>query len=308
MADRTTAIAIFDDRTRAQRAIDQLKRAGFTDKEIGVTARDSDGAGRDAADGHKETHAKEGAIAGVATGAGVGTLWGLGILAGVLPAIGPAIAGGTLAAILSSAAAGAATAGLAGTLIGLGIPEDEANYYDQEFRAGRILVTVDARGRLQEAQSILAQNGGYDMRTAPQRTTAGAGMRAGDGPGQDRRTIEAREEELRVRTRPVQTGEAEVRKEVHTERRSVDVPVKKEELVVERHAVGRHAASGPVGSNERVRVPLSEEQVEVEKRPVVREEVTVGKRATQEDERIDTTLRKEDIKVDKRGRDRPSPR
>ena len=63
MADRTTAIAIFDDRTRAQRAIDQLKRAGFTDKVIGVTARDSDGAGRDAADGHKETHAKEGAIA-----------------------------------------------------------------------------------------------------------------------------------------------------------------------------------------------------------------------------------------------------
>ena len=56
----------------------------------------------------KSTHAKEGAIAGVAAGAGVGALWGLGILAGVLPGIGTAIAGGTLAAILSSAAAGAA--------------------------------------------------------------------------------------------------------------------------------------------------------------------------------------------------------
>ena len=38
--DRTTAIAIFDDRAQAQRAIEQLKRAGFTEKEIGVTARD----------------------------------------------------------------------------------------------------------------------------------------------------------------------------------------------------------------------------------------------------------------------------
>ena len=56
----------------------------------------------------------------------MGALWGLGILAGIVPAIGPAIAGGTLAAILSSAAAGAATAGVAGALIGLGIPEDEA--------------------------------------------------------------------------------------------------------------------------------------------------------------------------------------
>ena len=314
MADRTTAIAIFDDRTQAQRAIEQLKRAGFSDKEIGVTARDDgDTAGR-AGDGRKETHAKEGAITGLTAGAGVGALWGLGILAGVLPAIGPAIAGGTLAAILSSAAAGAATAGLAGTLIGLGIPEEEAKYYEEELRAGRAVVTVDAGGRLQEAQSILAQNGGYDMRSASDRArasaSAGLAMQSeGGAGGQDRQTIEAREEELRIRKRPVQTGEAEVYKEVHTERRTVDVPVKKEELVIERHSVGRQPASGPVGANERVRVPLSEEQIEVEKRPVVTEKVTVGKRTTEEDEQVDATLRKENIKVDKRGRDpRTSPR
>jgi hypothetical protein len=37
MSDRTTVIAVFDDRTQAQRAIADLKRAGFTEKEIGVT-------------------------------------------------------------------------------------------------------------------------------------------------------------------------------------------------------------------------------------------------------------------------------
>jgi hypothetical protein len=166
--DRTTAIAIFDDRVQAQQAIARLKAVGFTEREIGVTARDTDASDLGATDG-KKTHAKEGAIAGVAAGAGVGALWGLGILAGVLPGIGTAIAGGTLAAILSSAAAGAATAGLAGTLIGLGIPEEEAKYYDREFQAGRIVVTVDAGSRLQEAQSILAQNSGYDMLSAPGR-------------------------------------------------------------------------------------------------------------------------------------------
>ena len=308
MANRKTAIAIFDDRTRAQRAIEELKRAGFTENEIGITARDTSGA--DASDGHKETHAKEGAIAGVTAGAGVGALWGLGILAGVLPAIGPAIAGGTLAAILSSAAAGAATAGIAGTLIGLGIPEEEARYYDEEFRAGRILVTVGARGRLDEAQSILARNGGYDQRSAPQRTARSEpGMRAGDGARpQNRRTLEAREEELRVSKRPVQTGEAEIRKEVRTERQTVDVPVRKEELVVERHAAGRQPASGPVGDGGRVRVPLSEEQVEVEKTPVVRERISVGKRTTEEEEHIGATVKKEDFKVDKRGRTTPTPR
>ena len=172
--DRTTAIAIFDGRTQAQRAIEQLKLAGFTEKEIGVTARDTTGADVAVADGGKKTHAKEGAIAGVAAGAGVGALWGLGILAGVLPGIGTAIAGGTLAAILSSAAAGAATAGVAGSLIGLGIPEEEAKYYDREFQAGRVVVTVDAGVRFQEAQSILVDNSGYDMLTAPERAQRGA--------------------------------------------------------------------------------------------------------------------------------------
>jgi uncharacterized protein (TIGR02271 family) len=307
MPDRTTAIAIFDDRTQAQGAIDQLKRAGFTDKEIGVTAREMSFDG-DAGDKRKgDTHAAEGAIAGVSAGAGVGALWGLGILAGVLPAIGPAIAGGTLAAILSSAAAGAATAGLAGALIGAGIPEEEAKYYDQEFRAGRTVVTVHAGSRLNEAQAILMQAGGYDMRSGRERTTT-AGTRTGTSDRlEGQRTLEAREEDLRIRKRPVQSGEAEVYKEVRTEQRTVDVPVKKEELVIERHSVGRQPAGGPVGENERVRVPLTEEQVEVEKKPVVTERVAVGKRAVEEDERVDATLRKENIKVDKRGRSDTRP-
>lgn len=316
MSDRTTVIAIFDDRTRAQSAIEQLKRAGFTEGEIGVTVRDGDSEGGQALrdGGGKETHAKEGAITGVAAGAGVGALWGLGILAGVLPAIGPAIAGGTLAAILSSAAAGAATAGLAGTLIGLGIPEDEAKYYEDEFRAGRTVVTVQAMGRQAEAQSILQQAGGRTMgagsgdATAATRATAAAGARGRTVAESGTRTIEAREEEVRVRKRPVQTGEAEIYKEVRTENRSIDVPVKKEELVIERHAVGRHPASGPVGEQERVRIPLSEEQVDVEKRTVATEQVKVGKRLTEDEEHIDATVRKEDIKVDKRGRkDSPRP-
>jgi uncharacterized protein (TIGR02271 family) len=325
MSDRTTVIAVFDDRAQAQRAIGDLKSAGFTEKEIGVTTRDPEsGDGKLARAADKgETHAKEGAVAGVAAGAGVGALWGLGILAGVLPAIGPAIAGGTLAAILSSAAAGAATAGVAGALIGLGIPEEEANYYDQEFRAGRTVVTVQAKSRSTEARSILQQAGGRSMDDAG--SSAGAAMASAardtspepmarvrrpartEGAASGTRTIQAREEEVRVRKRPVETGEAEVYKEVRTENRSLDVPVKKEELVIERHSLGRQEARGSVGDNERIRIPLSEEQIDVEKRTVATEEVTVGKRTREDEEHVDTTIAKEEIKVDKRGRSGPRP-
>ena len=76
---------------------------------------------------------------------------------------------------------------------------------------------------------------------------------------------------------------------------------------LERHAVGRHPASGPIGESDRVRIPLSEEQVDVEKRTVATEEVTVGKRVREDEEHVDATIRKEDIKVDKRGRSDTRP-
>jgi uncharacterized protein (TIGR02271 family) len=302
--DTGTAVAVFNDRSDAQRAIAELRQAGFSEDQIGVTARDAGDQQALKADDDGHSHgnrAAKGAATGLAAGAGVGALWGLGILAGVIPAIGPAIAGGTLGILLSSAGAGAATAGLAGALIGLGIPEDEAHHYEEEFRAGRIVVTVAAKDRYAQAMSILRSASGDDIEQSRSRRASSAARDNERASGT--RTLQAREEEVHVRKTPVQTGEVEVRKETRTERRTIDVPVQKDELVIERHAVKRHPADGPMDDRaETVRVPLSEERVQVEKRPVVTEEVTVGKRRAESNEEIDTTVRKEEIKVDKRGR------
>ena len=45
------------------------------------------------------------------------------------------------------------------------MPEDEARYYDEEFRRGGIVVTVQARGRYDEARRILHEYGGRDAST-----------------------------------------------------------------------------------------------------------------------------------------------
>ena len=83
--------------------------------------------------------------------------------------------------------------------------------------------------------------------------------------------IEVREEELQAHKQLVEAGEVRVRKEVVTEHRTLEVPVQREEVVIERYApTGEHV--------EEIRIPVSEEQVTVEKRPDVKEEVTVGKR------------------------------
>lgn len=142
---------------------------GFTEEHIGVASRHED-TGHQATPESDESHAGTGAASGAAAGLGVGALWGIGIVAGALPAIGPVIAGGALAAILASAATGGAVAGLAGALIGLGIPKEDAEYYESELKEGRTIVTVDAGTRYGEAMGILENHGAY------QAAHAGAGQ------------------------------------------------------------------------------------------------------------------------------------
>ena len=53
----------------------------------------------------------------------------------------------------------------------LGVPEEEADYYQNELDAGRVIVTVQADGRQQDARVILESNGAYDIHMRPETTT-----------------------------------------------------------------------------------------------------------------------------------------
>jgi len=114
------------------------------------------------------------------------------------------------------------------------------------------------------------------------------------------RRIQLRGEILRTYKERVQRGEVRLRKEVVTENQTVNVPVSREELVIERTS-GTGPASGEIGRGEEIRVPLSEERVRTEKQPVVNEEVRVGKRRVQSNEQVSDQLRHEELRVDKEG-------
>jgi len=163
MTETSTVVGVFSDRDQADRAIDSLLDSGFSRDQIGVITKDraSKTSSVDVDDSTSDTaeNAGTGAAVGAAAGAGIGGLVGLGVLSGVIPVIGPAIAAGTLGVILSNAAGGAAVAGLVGALTGWGVPEEHANHYVNEFQAGRIIVTVMAGSRGDEARSILRSYG-----------------------------------------------------------------------------------------------------------------------------------------------------
>jgi uncharacterized protein (TIGR02271 family) len=313
----TTVVGVFDDRRHAQEAVRELKSAGFREEQIGVVSRDDRGNAMDTTAEHG-SKAAEGAAIGAATGAGVGALWAVGIAAGLLPAIGPVIAGGLLASLLASAAGGAAVAGIAGALIGLGVPEEEAEYYEGEFKSGRTIVTVKAENRIDEAQRIVHAHGGHDMHSRTSPTSMGntkpatvpmasaqacsTGASSMGAQGNIGKKVELKEEQIHPTKTTREAGEVRVRKDVITEHKSVEVPVTREEVVIERHPVaGGSATTSGIRPGEEIRIPVKEEEVHLEKRAVVKEEVNVGKRKFQDTQKVEADVRREELRVDQKG-------
>lgn len=183
--------------------------------------------------------------------------------------------------------------------------------------------SVEADGQIspQEEQELFRyyQNGGGTTdRTAPAPTadTAGRDERrddsraqagraaAGDGVEDDSQMV-AHEERLRVDTHQQEAGRVRLRKRVRTEAQNIEVPVRREELVVEREAIdpdsadARSTGSIDESANEEEVVTLKEERPVVQKETVATEKVNVGKRTVQETETVSADLRKEEIDVDR---------
>ncbi len=208
-------------------------------------------------------------------------------------------------------------------LVSMGVPSDDASYYQQQYDAGHSILAVLAGDRMQEATDILTRYGGYSAanrrgtRTADYastnvrdtttvnrdvtQTADYASTNVRDTGTEDAQSIKLREEQLRVQKQPVQTGEARLRKDVVTEQQSIDVPVTREEVYVERRPGSGQPSDTPIGEGETYRVPVREEQVTVEKQPVVREEVSLGKRAVQDTQQVSDTVRREEARVERTG-------
>jgi uncharacterized protein (TIGR02271 family) len=321
---RSTVVGVFHERDDAREAIEALKDEGFAPDTISILSPDKQATQSMAEE--TGTHAGSGAATGAVAGGLLGGLggWLVGIGALAIPGVGPFIAAGAFATALGGAAIGAGVGAIAGALVGMGVPKEEAEYYEGEVKSGRTLVTVRADGRYDEAQRTLRQHGAYDIESRDASATpavrgvvggqptsvAATRERAADteetrsvSTGQEaERTVQLREEELQARKQPVETGQVTLGKDVVEQHKTVDVPVTREEVYVERRAVDR-PADRPIDSaaEQTIEVPVREEQVEVEKRPVVYEEVGVNKQQVVESQQVSDTVRREELRVDKQG-------
>ena len=107
------------------------------------------------------------------------------------------------------------------------------------------------------------------------------------------------EESVSVGKREVDAGGVRLRKVVRTETVNQPVELQREELVVERVPASGQPASGSQFKEQQIYMPLRREEAVVSKQAHVREEVRLGKRTETEQQNISTTVRKEDVEVDR---------
>jgi hypothetical protein len=163
--------AVFDNRSAAERAIQELRSAGVSDNTISVIGKDEDSGKTTTTDGAGEKTTDF--ISKTAAGAGVGALLGVAALA--IPGVGPLVAAGAIAesaiggAALTGTAVGATAGGLTSVLTKHGVSDEDAGYYEDRINEGHIFVSVrpdDGSVDRQRLQDILRNAGGHNAQSA----------------------------------------------------------------------------------------------------------------------------------------------
>jgi len=228
---------------------------------------------------------------------------------------------------VSGGAIGGAAGGLLGGLVGSGMPEKQAQLYNNRVSAGEYLVMVDGTdAEIRQAEAILTRHGirewqVYDVPTTGSATVNPAastvpGTHQGTRPvnpvGErttsqaDAETVKLREERLVIDKNRQKTGEVAIGKHTETDTMRVSTPVEKESVVIANVPVDDEkvapSTGDPFDQQETMRVELFEETPTVHKEVFVREEVGIGKKTTQETVNTEETLRREELDVDSEGR------
>src|ERR687893_1561061 len=130
------------------------------------------------------------------------------------------------------------------------------------------------------------------------REQEGVNQPGDDLEDEDELRVQRVEEELRAGTREREAGAMRVRKRVRTDREQIEVPTRHEEVTVERVPVNdRGSSEAEIGEDE-VTMPVTEEEVVTEKRPMVKEELRIRKDVVHDEEVVEEDVRREEVEVE----------
>ena len=163
-----TITALYDDKTAAQGAVNELVSNGFDKEQISLVSQAEDKEAPAPTTNLKSTDTSDtkAIVQDAGIGAAVGGVGGLiiGLAALAIPGIGPIVAAGPIAAALAGLGVGAATGGLVGAMQDVGLSYEQLEYYAEGVRRGHTLVTVHAdEANFDKAQEIINRHNPVDL-------------------------------------------------------------------------------------------------------------------------------------------------
>ncbi len=172
-------LASFEQHADADRAVDELTKAGYNSKEISVLMKAPPEGERIA--GTRATMTKgvvSDTLGGVGAGAVIGGLAGLliGVAAITIPGLGPLLFAGPLASALGISGAtattvsgvviGGAAGGLVGLFEGFGATREQAKQYERVVKEGGVVLAIPSKPEKEtEAENILTKHNAQQVRT-----------------------------------------------------------------------------------------------------------------------------------------------
>jgi len=178
----------------------------------------------------------------------------------------------------------------------LGYDEEVTPDFERRIRLHYALpITRGAEGRSTEGGTVVAE---------PTEMGSTQPVPGVSGREDDEVRVRRSEEEILVGRREREAGAMRVRKRVRTERERLEVPKTHTEVTVERVPVKEAASSEeeiaatPQIGEEEIVVPVVEEEIVVEKRPVVKEEIRIRKQVVEDVEVVEEDVRKEEVEIE----------
>ena len=160
------------------------------------------------------------------------------------------------------------------------IPKDQAESYDGDVLRFRIS-QEDLNQFQHEPPSIWDSDSTQDTTTYERDT--------------NEERIPLSEERLDV-SKESQEDQATITKKPVTETKTVEVPLTREEISIERRpASGQTEAQSPIQSEEEITIPLKREEAQVSKKPYVKEEAVIKKKAFRDTKEITEDVTSEEL-------------
>jgi len=200
-----------------------------------------------------------------------------------------------------------------------GFEDEVVSMYQNRYNEGNSVLVVNGGNRGEDALGIMLDNGaeyinlsggsqgGNQGQTAQQYAQMDTNSRqygrvneqTGRANSAEDMRLRLHREELSATKTQQQAGEVEVRKVVHERQEQIPVNLRHEEVYVERRAINEPANADEIRDmqDEVIRVPVYEEQAQLQKQARVTEEVTIGKNVVEEQQNLSGTVRHEHAEV-----------